>query len=77
MRPILGSNVQPHGLRKTAFPIAQSVQPAVRASKTFRRLAASETLNGFGQAAIGVKSAKAAVDVVSLQCSGRSFADLR
>ena len=53
MRPILGSNVQHHDLRKTAFPIAQSMHPAVRASKTFRRLAASETLNVCSQAAFG------------------------
>jgi hypothetical protein len=41
----LGSNVQHHDLRKTAFPIAQTMTTAVRAPKTFRRLAASETLN--------------------------------
>ena len=44
-RPLLGSNWLPRHQRKTAFPIAQSMRPAVRAPKTFRRLTASETLN--------------------------------
>src|SRR3546814_6613394 len=59
IRPILGSNVQHHDLRKTAFPIAQPMTTAVRAPKTFRRLAASETLNDSGQAAIKPEPKKA------------------
>jgi hypothetical protein len=46
-----GGIVQHHDLRKTAFPIAQTMTTAVRAPKTFRRLAASETLNDHGQSA--------------------------
>ena len=45
MRPLLGSIPQPQVTLKTAFPIAQSMIPAVRAPPTFRRLPASETLN--------------------------------
>src|SRR3546814_10266973 len=56
---MLGSNVQHHDLRKTAFPIAQPMTTAVRAPKTFRRLAASETLNDSGQAAIKPEPKKA------------------
>ena len=49
MRPLLGSIPQPQVTLKTAFPIAQSMTPAVRAPPTFRRLPASETLNVSGR----------------------------
>jgi hypothetical protein len=50
-RLLLGSAWLSQHQRKTAFPIARTMTTAVRASKTFRRLAASETLNDFGLAA--------------------------
>jgi hypothetical protein len=55
-RPLLGSTWLPDDLRKTAFPIAQSMTTAVRASKTFRRVSASETLNACRRSASGKSS---------------------
>ncbi|MFZ5699844.1 MAG: hypothetical protein ACOY4P_00655, partial [Pseudomonadota bacterium] len=63
MRPILGSIRQPQATLKTAFPIAQPMTPAVRASKTFRRLAASETLNVSSLSAFGLKMKEADIEL--------------
>ncbi|WP_374524607.1 hypothetical protein, partial [Sphingopyxis sp.] len=61
MRLLLGSIWLPQHQRKTAFPIARPMTTAVRASKTFRRLAASETLNGCRPSAFDLTVPTAAI----------------
>ncbi|MDK2761467.1 MAG: hypothetical protein KYX64_08935, partial [Sphingopyxis sp.] len=59
----LGSIWLPQHQRKTAFPIARPMTTAVRAPKTFRRLAASETLNVSRLSASGLKMKEADIEI--------------